>query len=226
MPEPRGRPRTVESPTGLGTAEDVLHAAGQLFSARGFAATSTHAIAQVAGIRQASLYHYFASKNEILLRLLTGTVSPSVETARTLLVTEAPASARLWALCAWDARLLVEDRFNVGSLYLQPEVDDDYFAEFHALRRELREAYARLVIDAAGPGAAVLTDLVLGLVESVILLRRRDPGGVDAQTPGLVADGALRLVFVTEQETGAAHRRGAELLISLPHADRSDVRIL
>jgi hypothetical protein len=72
----------------------------------------------------------------------------------------------------------------------------------------------------------VLTDLVLGLVESVILLRRRDPGGVDAQTPGLVADGALRLVFVTEQETGAAHRRGAELLISLPHADRSDVRIL
>jgi len=196
----------------------VLHAAGRLFSARGFSATSTHAIAEAAGIRQASLYHYFASKNQILLTLLTGTVSPSVETARALLATDAPAAARLWALCAWDARLLVEDPFNVGSLYLQPEVNDDVFVEFRALRRELREAYARLVADCGRETQPVIPDLVLGLVESVILLRRRDPGGVDDQTAELVADAALRLISLPSRECGAAQRRGAELVGALPPA--------
>lgn len=217
MPLTRGRPRTVESPTGLGAAEDVLHAAGALFSAHGYSATSTHAIALAAGIKQASLYHYFASKNEILLRLLTGTVSPSVETARRLLAVEAPAAARLWALCAWDARLLVEDPHNVGSLYLQPEVDDDYFVEFHALRHELRQAYADLVTACGGEYAPVVPDLVLGLVESVILLRRRDPASVNRQTVELVADGALRLVPVTEPQLDAARRRGAALVAELTH---------
>ena len=219
----------MESPTGLGTAEDVLHAAGRLFSARGFSATSTHAIANAAGVRQASLYHYFASKNEILLTLLTGTVSPSVETARTLLVGDAPAAARLWALCAWDAALLVDDENNVGSLYLQPEVNGEYFAAFHTLRRELRDAYAELIRACAGVDAAVMTDLVLGLVESVILLRRRHPDGVDAQTPVLVADGALRLISIRAEDLAAARARGAELLVLLPSgrsvADQAEVGI-
>jgi AcrR family transcriptional regulator len=216
MPQTRGRPRSVESPTGLGTAEDVLHAAGQLFSDRGFSATSTHAIAHAAGIRQASLYHYFANKNEILLALLVGTVSPSVGTARALLATRAPAAARLWALCAWDARLLVNDRFNVGSLYLQPEVNGDYFTEFHALRRELQQAYGQLIRDCGDENAVEMIDLVLGLVESVILLRRRDPDGVDDHTAGLVADGALRLISFPPQDFVAAREAGIRLLAALP----------
>lgn len=221
MPEARGRPRSTESPTGLGTAEDLLSAAARLFSARGFSATSTHAIAQAAGVRQASLYHYFGSKNEILLRLLVGTVSPSVTAARTLLAADGPADARLWALCAWDARLLVEDPFNVGSLYLQPEVADEYFAEFHALRAELRSAYGSLIAQcrgraAEGQRADVTTDLALSLVESVILLRRRDPDIVGPQTPALVASGVLRLVATSDPGVEQAARDGARILVSLP----------
>jgi AcrR family transcriptional regulator len=215
MPETRGRPRTVESPTGLGTAEDVLAAAAQLFSAKGFSATSTHAIAQAAGVRQASLYHYFPSKNDILLRLLVGTVSPSVAAARALLITEEPPAPRLWALSAWDARLLVEDRFNLGSLYLQPEVADDYFVEFHTLRGELREAYAQLIGECGGQPAELITDLTLSLVESVILLRRRDAERVGPSTPTLVADGVLRLVSTPSPQIENASRHGRRILEGL-----------
>src|SRR3954467_1510386 len=143
---PTGRPRAGgSSPTGLGTRADILQASAQLFGTVGYGSTSTHAIAREAGIRQASVYHHFAGKHEILLTLLTGTVQPSLDTARMLLARDEPAAARLWALCVSDVRLLTSGSVNVGSLYLLPEVDDARFAPFSDLRAELEESYRRLI---------------------------------------------------------------------------------
>ncbi len=48
------------------TKEQILEAALDLFSVRGFEATSISQIADAVGIRKASLYSHFASKQEIL----------------------------------------------------------------------------------------------------------------------------------------------------------------
>lgn len=209
MPRRTGRPRTAgTSPTGLGTREDILHAGARLFCSVGYGSTSTHALAEVAGVRQATLYHHFPGKHAVLLELLLGTVQPSLAAARTLLARDEPAPARLWALCAGDVRLLCEGEDNLGALYLLPELDDERFAPFHARRDELEAAYRELVAACGVPPADVVrtTGLVLGLVESVILQRRRAPGTLDDRTAAAVADAALALVGLEP----ADRRRHAE----------------
>jgi AcrR family transcriptional regulator len=52
------------------TRDDILEAAANIFSERGFHATSMQDIAAAVCLQKASLYHHFASKQEILLALL------------------------------------------------------------------------------------------------------------------------------------------------------------
>ncbi len=189
----------------------------ELFCTVGYGGTSTHTIAKRAGIRQASVYHYFSGKHEILLALLLGTVQPSVDTARVLLTRDEPAPHRLWALCVSDVRLLSAGEVNVGSLYLLPELSDEKFAPFHALRDELEAAYRTLIASSvAGSGDAHRAAmLVLGLVESVILQRRRRPASLDAETPLRIADAALKVLDVPRDELDACRAGGAEVLRSV-----------
>lgn len=53
------------------TKQEILEAALDLFSTQGFEATSVSQIADAVGIRKASLYSHFASKQEILESLMT-----------------------------------------------------------------------------------------------------------------------------------------------------------
>jgi len=225
-----GRPRAGgPSTSGRGTDEDILDAAAVLFCGVGYSSTSTYAIAERAGVRQASLYHHFAGKHEILRALLLSTVTPSLELAERLAASAEPAPVRLWALCAGDVRLLGGGRANLGALYLFPEVDDERFAGFHDLHRQLRERYTGLVAEcapAAGGGgeAADVVEtghLVLSLVEGVILRRREEPGlDVDALAER-VADGALALLGLPRDAVAAARTAGAALLGGATAASRA-----
>jgi AcrR family transcriptional regulator len=216
MATTRGRPRrNSASSTGQGTASDILAAAARLFCTVGYGSTSTHRIAAEAGIRQASIYHYFAGKHQILLELLLGTVQPSLLVAQRLLVSPEPASARLWALCVSDVRLLSSGTVNLGSLYLLPELADPRLAEFHARREELRAAYALLV--AACPGveadpAGRAAYLVLALVESVILRRRKEAELDVRDLAPRIADAALRTLELDQPTVESARSIGAGLV--------------
>ena len=198
-----GRPRASGDPDGeRDTRRDVLDAAAALFCTVGFTSTSTRAIADAAGVRQASIYHHFAGKDAILLELLLGTVRPSLELADALAAGTEPAAARLWTLVHADVGLLCAGPVNLGVLYVLPEVAGEQFAEFHALRSRLRGRYSELAT-AAGDGDD-RGELALGLVESVIL-RRRDNADVDvAAVQDAVADGVLRLVGCTPTEIALA----------------------
>ena len=52
------------------TREDILEAAAQIFSQKGFHAASMQDIAQAVNLQKASLYHHVSSKQEILVELL------------------------------------------------------------------------------------------------------------------------------------------------------------
>jgi AcrR family transcriptional regulator len=52
------------------TRDDILEAAAQIFSQKGYHATSMQDIAAAVHVQKASLYHHIASKQEILLDLL------------------------------------------------------------------------------------------------------------------------------------------------------------
>src|SRR4051812_22982394 len=94
----RGRPR-LERPRrpGKTAREEILDAAAELFTTHGYSSTSTRRIADAVGMRQASLYHHFATKDDILDALLVGTVDEPLRLAAELRDAQGPATSRLHA---------------------------------------------------------------------------------------------------------------------------------
>jgi AcrR family transcriptional regulator len=206
---------------GMSAREEILDAAAELFSEQGYAGTSTRAIALAVGIKQASLYYHFANKEQILAELLVTTVAPSLDAAAALSDRGEPPEAKLWALASYDVRLSSSGRWNIGALYLLPELRSPRFAAFHARRAELKGAYGALVAAGVERGAfladdtSVATDLVFGLVESAVLVRQ-DRGALDADVfAPTIADSCLRLLACPTRKVAAAGRRGARMLDQL-----------
>ncbi|WP_405610920.1 TetR/AcrR family transcriptional regulator [Streptomyces sp. NBC_00076] len=199
-----GRPRAAQRPdSGLEPRAELLTAAAELFTTLGYGATSTRAVAERAGMRQASMYHYVSGKEELLAQLLESTVTPSLAYARELLADDTvPAEDRLWELCRGDVEVLCGGTHNLGGLYLLPEVRAERFAGFHAVRAELKDAYRQLIAATAAGGALaksaldLRTDLVFGLIEGVILVHRSDPERPVSVFAEATADAALRIVGV------------------------------
>ncbi|MER5177931.1 helix-turn-helix domain-containing protein [Streptomyces sp. NPDC002896] len=199
-----GRPRAAQRPdSGLSARDELLAAAAELFTTRGYAATTTRAVAERAGMRQATMYHYVSGKEDLLAELLESTVTPSLTLARRLLADDAaPAERRLWGLCRSDVELLCGGPHNLGGLYLLPEVRSERFAGFHAVRAELKDAYRQLLAATefgktlGKSELALRTDLLFGLIEGVILIHRSDPERPVSAFAEATADAALRIAGV------------------------------
>jgi len=223
----QGRPRhTPTSKPGASAREQILEAAGALFVERGIAATSTRMIAERVGIRQASLYYHFATKDDILADLLATSVRPSldmVERIRALVPERTSAAAALYAVAVMDVHTLSSTPYNIGTLYLLPEVEAEHFDSFRAERGRLRDSYGTL---GALAGAADVTldlpaerigELLIQLVEVVIQIRRsREPEAADADA---IASSCLRLCGLGEPAVTAAREEGRVLLSRLADID-------
>jgi len=201
-----GRPRATGEPAG-DSRQDLLDAAAALFIDHGYTATSTRAIADRAGLRQASLYHYFGGKEDVLVELLEGTVRPSLRAAHILVAMDASPLAKLWALCRFDLSLLCGGPHNLGVLYLRPEIQTSRFEAFHSERAELRSRYHDLVLAAGGDEMAA--DLVFGLVEGVVLTRQSK--AVPEGYPAAGADAGVRITGVVT-DLDAVRSEGVLLL--------------
>ncbi len=189
-----GRPR-LRAPRrpGNNARAEILDAAAELFTTRGFASTSTRLIAETVGIRQASLYNHFATKNDILVALLEGTVEPTIEFDDGL-GDALPADLRLCALTWFDAAQLCAGRWNLGALYHLPELRTDSFDVFRRDRRRLYRRYRELASQIVG-GDDPRIDLPFRLVESVISTRA--DGDIDASLPETLATASLTVLGVT-----------------------------
>lgn len=208
-----GRPR--EGGTGR---EEILDAAAELFSENGYAATSTRAVALAVGVKQASLYYHFPSKEAVLAELLAGTVAPSLAAAETLAGLPGRSAARLHALASFDVRLLCSGRWNLAALYLLPELRQPRFAPFRDDRARLRAAYGRAVAGAVAEGdlrgddVGLATDLAFGLVESVISVRGDRGHGADlTDLVGGVPTACLRMLGLPANRLGAVLRESARM---------------
>ncbi|WP_223165843.1 TetR/AcrR family transcriptional regulator [Lentzea indica] len=217
MTRPRpGRPRHAPDESGdRSPREQILEAAAALFVDQGFSATSTRAIADRVGIRQASLYYHFAGKDDILLELLCTSVRPSLDTARAL--EDAAPEAALYALAMADAHTLATAPHNIGMLYLLPEVQLGRYDMFREDRAELQDTYARLGAKVAGedPASAAAArrgEMLIQLVEVVIHQRRtRVPDTSDCHA---IAEACLRVCGADQRTIAAARADAAGLTTS------------
>jgi len=176
-------------------------AAAGLFEHNGYAATSTRMIATEVGLRQASLFHYFARKEDVLTELLDRTVRPALEIARRQALERHDPATALWLLSREDTANLCRGPHNLGALQLLPEVrSGPQFDWFWRRRNQLFRVYGRFIARGCASGdfpeadPRGSADVVFGLVESVITaspsFRRR------STTPVVIADAVLRVCGV------------------------------
>jgi AcrR family transcriptional regulator len=211
-----GRPRLSRPLREGATArEQILDAAAELFTTQGYATTSTRAVAESVGVRQASLYHHFATKEEVLEALLASTVDPTLPVAEAL-ARQQPGSAadavvRLHALCLFDGAQLCGTRWNLGALYLLPELRSERFAPFRAARDRLRGLYGVVggAVTAQTGGPPCAGELAFRLVESLIAVRA--DGVLAAGAADDVAEACLRVAGWTG-EVAAVRSASAALL--------------
>lgn len=211
-----GRPRLEQRRRpGQTPRAEILDAAAELFTNRGYANTSTRRVADAVGIRQASLYHHFATKDDILDALLGETVAGPLALAQRLLADEGPAAPRLYALASFDTAQLCASRWNLGALYLLPELRTERFESFRLQRDELRQHYAALARQVLAENdrrtAEGMEYLPFRLVETVINMRS-DDGRAPDYAPRLVPAAALEVLSWSGD--AAALRAAAEHLLS------------
>lgn len=169
-----GRPRAVESTLDIEPAEHILLEAGRLFTEHGFRGTTTREIAEAAGLRQGSLYHYFARKDDILAELLDRTVEAPLRVARLLDVAGASGAARLWALTFLDVGNYCSGPYNLALLARLPDAQRPRFSDFWEKRRELQGWYGRYLDLASAEGTVrvdnleLMTEFVFGVVGSPV----------------------------------------------------------
>lgn len=213
-----GRPRHSPEQIPGTPREQVLHAAGHLFTTLGYANTSTREIAELVGIRQASLYFHFAGKGEIVLALLGETLRPTVDSvARIQAITDDPETA-LFLLALIDVRTLATAAHNVGLLYTAADVSQvEGFEEFAAARDDLASTYARLASPIMPPrrlatiGQERLGHRLIHAVEEVIALRAAGRR-VDMEEAARIASSCLLLCGVEDTRIEVAVEVAQDLL--------------
>ena len=125
------RSRLLRNSRLLLRADAIVDAAASVFAERGYHGASTQAIADVLGMRQASLYYYFASKEAALELVCEKGVDGFVETAEKIAARRDAPLARLRAL--------------ITSHLAPNETKRDYVKVFINERRYLPDASRRRI---------------------------------------------------------------------------------
>jgi AcrR family transcriptional regulator len=198
---PVGRPRASRRAPAASTGEEILTAARALFQERGYAVTSTRQIAERAGLRQPTLFHYFPSKEAIIAEVALRAVRPVVAFIEAERRRGLPPEVALLRLIRFDCRHLCLDDNALGPPHLLPEIGHDRLREFWLLRERISRRYGELLRAGTRSGvfvdahSATVTHLLFSLGESLLLLpaarRRRQAARLVAVTSRL----ALRAVL-------------------------------
>jgi AcrR family transcriptional regulator len=122
------------------------------------------------------LYHHFAAKDDILDALLDETISAPLVLLDRLGDAAESAAVQLYALAWFDVHQLSAARWNLGALYLLPE-----------LRSE------RLAVEVVGDAASDAYTLPFRLVESAINVRS-DEGAAPGEVDRMIPDAVLRML--------------------------------
>ena len=94
------RARLVRNSGALRRADEIIDAAARVFAERGYHGTTTQAIADVLGMRQASLYYYFPSKEAALEEVCARGTDGFVEGAERVMQMDVPPLEKLKLLIA------------------------------------------------------------------------------------------------------------------------------
>ena len=193
-----GRPRADPRPLRGDPREEILRVAARLFSRQGFAGTSTRQIAQAAGLRQPSLFHYFPRKHALLGALLDRSVDATEAYAASVEADGGSPALRFYRLYRFDVFQLSRRDYDIGSIARLPEARQPAFAGFWRRYRRLVARYEALIAEGVASGdfapcdPALAARALVGMEESVPAWHPRRDGPEPVTLAEQVADLALR----------------------------------
>src|SRR5512145_1291082 len=101
------------------TRDEILMAAAQIFSQKGFHATSMADIAQAVNLQKASLYHHVSSKQEILVDVLDQALDLLIERMQAVMALPLASDDMLRQAVLVYLTILVEHRDLAAVLLLE-----------------------------------------------------------------------------------------------------------
>ncbi|HEX4113451.1 MAG TPA: TetR/AcrR family transcriptional regulator [Stellaceae bacterium] len=216
MTEDTARARTRAAPAGpRRRAEEVLEAAASVFAERGFHGASTQDIADRLGMRQASLYYYFASKEAALEQVCQRGIEHIIGDTEIIAAGTGTATERLARIMRRHVEPLSD---NCASL--RAYLHEVRFLPKEARRRigKLARRYERVVESLLEQGIAsgelrgdfdvhVTADTILGMCNAAAHWPGKEPSGAMRH----VAEELIRLVLhgiATQRRENAAAPNG------------------
>jgi AcrR family transcriptional regulator len=176
----------------------MVNAAAKVFAERGYDQTTMQDLAGSMGLATGALYHYFGSKEQLLIKICDQLMEPLLARAREIMVTDDPPRDQLRALVrVWVANV-AEYRDHM-LVFQQERHAIESGAQWRGVR-ESRKAFERLVehaldeADAAGPVGVdkrLVLVALLGMVNHTAQWYR--PRG--RLSPDEIADGYLELLL-------------------------------
>jgi AcrR family transcriptional regulator len=195
--------RTVEEATE--TRRAIVRAARRLFAEQGFAATSTTAIVEAAGVTRGALYHHFADKADVFRVVFTGIEGELDDAVTEAALAEHTARGGFTAGCRALLDFMVRRDYHQIAVVDAPSVlgsvtwhDTDAGFGLDTLEAGLaaleREGALRM------PASAAQAVMVYGaLTEAGIVLSR---GGPKAPSRDELVDAIIDLICVPDRADG------------------------
>lgn len=143
----------------LRRADEILEVASRLFYEHGYQGVSTRALAQAAGIQGGSLYHHFASKEEILYRITQYGSREFFAELLPHLAGDGSFAGRLerfvraYVLRSWERRYPIAVLFReMGNL------SPGHFEELRTVRRRFQQTFQRFLAEGVAAGELSVPD--------------------------------------------------------------------
>lgn len=134
--------------------ERLVDAAGDLFAEQGFEGTSVADIVDAAGVTKGAMYHYFASKEDLLQEIYARVLRMQTERLEAVMARELPVAERLWMaaadVVATSAENLASTVIFFRSLHA---LSDERQRQVRAERRRYHEAFRSLILEGQRAGA-------------------------------------------------------------------------
>ena len=215
-----GRPRASGKETSGDSRRDILTAAGKLFRAKGFAGASLREIGDEAGLRKASLYYYFKSKDDILHAMIEGVLAdPLALIAKFQSQTGDPAP-KLWAYLYVDTRQLCLAPYDYSWMLTTGETRLPQYQSFWDDRNQLLAWIQSTLAEGMEQGDFAITDLemaaraVLSLDEFAVSWMPGSGKSPD-KIAEFIADFALKSVLADPTDLAAFRTAGQSLVKKL-----------
>lgn len=130
----------------------LLDAAARLFKEAGFGGTSMRDLANAVGILPGSLYHYFDSKDDLLVAVHEKGIADTIDRVTTAIARKSDPTERLEAACAAHlTSILDESDYAAVVIGVLPHADNALFGRLAAQRDRYEDIFRQLVAEVPLP---------------------------------------------------------------------------